>query len=86
MATSYFDYSQLPIGTSVGYSGIYAASCGIQYNPYRFAAPDSYGYQPIEKTWEFDEAKPTIHIKDKPKKNPNGYRQRKLKARLNQVK
>lgn len=63
-----------------GYFGNAVSTCGIYTPPHNY-----YGYQPIEVTWTQTIEKLTTHVKE-PKRNPNGYRQRKLKARLNQVK
>lgn len=75
-----------PMGiSSFGYSDIVASSCGIQPF-YSNLSPQQYGAIYFEKKWEPEPETFTPEVKpDTPKRNPNGYRQRKLKARLNQV-
>lgn len=81
-----------PVGTGyVGYTGIVVSSCGYQpfyghpsYTEYTHRIErEMYNRQSYD--WEESE-KFTPEVKpDNPKRNPNGYRQRKLKARLNRL-
>lgn len=90
MATYYspYGYSSGFSGAYCGYQAINAVNTGVMGLPvgeYVGRYQVDYANQNIEAQFYPVESVPlTIEIEE-PKRNPNGYRQRKLKARLNNL-
>lgn len=100
-ATGYFgEFNYGAVGTTIYTFGLPVASCGIQplygdpsyYSSYTDRVKEDVYRSHYNVDWRYHPARVTqeieftAEVKQEPKRNPNGYRQRKLKAKLNQMK